>query len=55
MPIKYIVVDIKLLFILGMSFLKLAGIIVDYTTRKVIMQLPNGIIINLKGQLNVPE
>ena len=55
MPIKFIVVDIKLPFVLGMSFLKLAGIKVDYATKKVIMQLANSKIVELQGQLNVPE
>ena len=55
MPIKFIVVNIKLPFILGMSFLKLAGIKVDYATKKVIMQLANGKIAKLQGQLNVPQ
>ena len=53
--IKFIVVNIKLPFILGMSFLKSAGITVDYTTKKVIMQSANGKIVKLQGQLNVPE
>ena len=55
MPIKFIVVNIKLPFILGMSFLKLAGVKVDYTTKKVIMQLANSKIVKLQGQLNAPE
>ena len=55
MPIKFIVVDIKLPFVLGMSFLKSASIKVDYATKKVIMQLADGKIIKLQGQLNVPE
>ena len=45
MPIKFIVVNIKLPFILGMSFLKSAGIQVDYTTKKVIMQLADNKIV----------
>ena len=49
MPIKFIVIDIKLPFILGMIFLKLAGIKVDYTTKKVIMQLNNSKMVKLKG------
>ena len=55
MPIKFIVVDIKLPFVLGMSFLKLAGVKVDYATKKVIMQIANSEIVKLKGQLNAPE
>ena len=47
MPIKFIVVDIKLPFVLGMSFLKLAGVQVDYATKKVIMQLANNKIVEL--------
>ena len=55
MPIKFIVVDIKLPFILGMSFLKLAGVKVDYTTKKVIMQSANTKMAALQGQLNAQE
>ena len=55
MPIKFIVVNIKLPFVLGMSFLKLAGIKVDYATKKVIMQLADGKIVELQGQLNAPK
>ena len=53
--IKLIVIDIKLPFILGMSFLKLASIKVDYTTKNVIMQSANGKSVELQGQSNVPE
>ena len=55
MPIKFIVVNIKLPFVLGMSFLKLAGVQVDYATKKVIMQLANNKIVKLQGQSNAPE
>ena len=55
MPIKFIVVDIKLPFILGMSFLKLAGIQVDYATKQVIMQSADSKMVELQGQSNAPE
>ena len=55
LTIKFIVVDIKLPFKLGMSFLKSAGITVDYTTKKVIMQSANSKMVKLQGQLNAPE
>ena len=55
MPIKFIVVDIKLPFVLGMSFLKLASVQVDYATKKVIMQSADGKIVKLQNQANVPE
>ena len=55
MPIKFIVIDIKLPFVLGMSFLKSAAIQVDYATKKVILQLANKKFIELQGQSNVPE
>ena len=55
MPIKFIVVDIKLPFVLSMSFLKLAGLQVDYATKKVIMQLADNKIVKLQGQSNAPE
>ena len=38
-----------------MSFLKSAGIKADYATKKVIMQLADGKIVKLQGQLNAPE
>ena len=55
MPIKFIVVNINLPFILGMSFLTLVGVTVDYATKKVIMQLANNKIAKLQGQSNAPE
>ena len=55
MPIKFIVVDIKLPFILGMSFLKLAGVTVNFATKKVIMQLADSEMVELQGQSNTPE
>ena len=55
MPIKFIVVDIKLPFVLGMSFLKKTGIKVDYATKKVILQLADSKMVKLQGQPNVPE
>ena len=55
MPIKFIFVDIKLPFVLGMSFLKLAGVLIEYATKKVIMQSTNRKIVELQGQSNVPE
>ena len=38
-----------------MSFLKSAGVKVDYTTKKVILQLANSKMVKLQGQLNAPE
>ena len=55
MPIKFIVVNTKLPFRLGMSFLKLAGIQIDCATKKVIMQLADNRIIKLQSHQNVPE
>ena len=55
MPIKFIIIDIKLPFVLGMSFLDSTGIKVDYATKKVIMQLADSKMVELQGQVNVPE
>ena len=55
MPIKFIVVNIKLPFVLGMGFLKLAGIKVDYSTKKAIMQLADSKMVKLQSQLNALE
>ena len=55
MPIKFIAIDIKLPFVLGMSFLKSASVIVDYTTKKVLMQSANSKIVELQNQLNALE
>ena len=55
MLIKFIGVNIKLPFALGMSFLKSAGIKVDYATKKVILKSANSKMLKLQGQLNSPE
>ena len=55
MLIKSIVVDNKLPLVLGMSFLELSGVTIDYATKKLIMQLADSKMIELQGQLNAPE
>ena len=55
MAIKFIVVDIKLPFMLDMSFLKLAGITINYATKKVITQSADSKMVELQGQSNAPK
>ena len=55
MHIKFIIDDIKLPFVLGMNFLKLAGVIIDYATKKVIMQSADSKMVKLQGQSNASK
>ena len=54
-PIKFIVINIKLPFVLGMSFFKSAGVTINYATKKVIMQSADSKMVKLQGQSNAPE